>query len=111
MAQTDVAIRLRSASPTLPFGFRISRLLQPESNNTRTVDTKRDDLRRVFPFIAIASFLRLRRTSFDRSPLISARIIGARRRAINPRFSNDLLRGITVRHVAAHVRASAGFDT
>ena len=54
MAQVDVAMSSRSASPTLPFGFRISRLLQPESNNTRLVETKLIDPRRVFPFISIA---------------------------------------------------------
>ncbi|SIT46258.1 hypothetical protein BN2475_640009 [Paraburkholderia ribeironis] len=92
MAQVDVAISSRSARPTLPFGFKISKLLQPESSNARLAETKLIDPRRVFPFISIASFFGLQRTSFGRSPLISARMLGARRSAINPRFRNDLLR-------------------
>src|SRR5471032_3634851 len=108
MAQVDVAIRSRSARPTLPFGFKISRLLQPESNNTRPAERKLTDPRRVFPFISIASFLRLSRTSFDRSPLVSARIIGARRAAINPRICNDLLRRSTC-DTLPHTCEQAGF--
>src|SRR5471032_1958899 len=110
MAQVDVAIRSRSARPTLPFGFKISRLLQPESNNTRPAERKLVDPRRVFPFISIAFLLRLQRTSFDRSPLVSDRIIGGRQVDINTRFSNDLLRRNTVRHVAAHQCAREGLQ-